>query len=347
MDGVLAGKTVTRVIGGRGAQTSDGAIYTWGYNFWGQLGAGSPVYESRVPVAVDMTGVLAGKTVTHAIGTGDHTAVLTSDGSVHGWGYNVPYYLGNRTDVNAYSPVSTIMPELTSIAFDGIPGTDLSALAGGLASVLTPAHPSGVVDVAVTTGGNDGYPQNTTVVADGFTYGLAPQVVTNPQSVTTESGDPVSFSASASGDEEPAVRWQVSTDGGATWNDIADETGSTLTVVAREDVDGNEYRAVFSNGLGSATTDPARLTLTAVSPSPTPSSSGTSSTPAPGGASSTPSPSGAAADPTTTLSRPVPPGGGLPVTGASGWQASAVAGAVLGALGLLALGWRRRHGDRP
>src|SRR2546421_13054840 len=57
----------------------------------------------------------------------------------------------------------------------------------------------------------------------------------------------VTFSAAASGSPAPTVQWQVSTDGGITFNDIAGATSPTLTFSAGAADDGKEYRARFSN----------------------------------------------------------------------------------------------------
>jgi hypothetical protein len=63
--GVLASKTVVAVAAGYGhslAPCSDGTVAAWGNNGEGELGNNSTT-QSAVPVAVDTTGVLAGKTV--------------------------------------------------------------------------------------------------------------------------------------------------------------------------------------------------------------------------------------------------------------------------------------------
>ena len=49
------------------AAPTGGVAVTWGANGWGQLGDNSTTY-SKVPVVVDRSGVLAGKTVTHVCG---------------------------------------------------------------------------------------------------------------------------------------------------------------------------------------------------------------------------------------------------------------------------------------
>jgi hypothetical protein len=67
------------------------------------------------------------------------------------------------------------------------------------------------------------------------------------------------------------VQWQQSTDGGVTWSDISGATSITysISVVPVSD-SGDEFRAVFTNAGGSATTDPATMT---VSPPPPPTTS--------------------------------------------------------------------------
>ncbi|MGH9044342.1 MAG: G1 family glutamic endopeptidase [Acidimicrobiales bacterium] len=94
----------------------------------------------------------------------------------------------------------------------------------------------------------------------------APAVTQQPSSVTVTAGSPASFSAGASGTPTPRVQWQDSTDGGSRWSSISRATSTTYsfpsTTVAQS---GTEYRAVFRNRSGSATTDAATLTVSAAS----------------------------------------------------------------------------------
>jgi len=60
------------------------------------------------------------------------------------------------------------------------------------------------------------------------------------------------------------VQWQVSTDGGATFSNIAGATSTTLGFVATVGQNGNQYRAVFTNTAGGTTTTAATLTVTTV-----------------------------------------------------------------------------------
>jgi hypothetical protein len=95
-----------------------------------------------------------------------------------------------------------------------------------------------------------------------LTIGGAPQVTTQPSSVTVLAADSASFSAAASGTPTPSVQWQVSTDGGNSWGAIAGATAATYTFTTSGQESGYQYRAVFTNALGSAATSPAALTLT-------------------------------------------------------------------------------------
>jgi len=68
--------------------------YTWGDNSSGQLGDGT--YADRsLPGTVDLTGVLAGKTLTAISTRGSHCLALDSDGKVYAWGNNDHGQLGD------------------------------------------------------------------------------------------------------------------------------------------------------------------------------------------------------------------------------------------------------------
>ena len=90
----------------------------------------------------------------------------------------------------------------------------------------------------------------------------APTITTNPTEETVTAGQTASFTAAASGNPTPTVQWQVSTDGGSTFSNIAGATSTTLTVSNTAAAqNGDEYQAVFSNSVGTATTSPATLTV--------------------------------------------------------------------------------------
>ncbi|MBN9619589.1 MAG: hypothetical protein J0H43_07640, partial [Actinobacteria bacterium] len=86
-------------------------------------------------------------------------------------------------------------------------------------------------------------------------------VSTNPGNQTVLVGGTASFTATATGYPTPTVQWQLSTDGGTTFANIAGATSSPLSFTATAAQNGNEYRAVFTNPGGSATTTAATLTV--------------------------------------------------------------------------------------
>ncbi len=89
-----------------------------------------------------------------------------------------------------------------------------------------------------------------------------PVVTSSPTSQEGPVGSSASFGAAASGYPTPDVQWQISTDGGASFTDIAGETTTayaTSTLTSADD--GNQYRAVFTNSAGTATTTVATLTV--------------------------------------------------------------------------------------
>ncbi|MBN8882038.1 MAG: putative Ig domain-containing protein, partial [Salana multivorans] len=90
---------------------------------------------------------------------------------------------------------------------------------------------------------------------------VAPVVTTQPTARTVVAGESVSFTAAATGDPEPTVRWESSTDG-TTWAPVAGATSATLSLSSTTTAQsGTRYRAVFTNGAGSATSDAATLTV--------------------------------------------------------------------------------------
>jgi putative Ig domain-containing protein/immunoglobulin I-set domain protein len=94
-----------------------------------------------------------------------------------------------------------------------------------------------------------------------LTVNEAPGITTNPATQTVPPATSVTFTAAAAGFPAPTVQWQVSTDGGTTFTDIPGATNTTLTFVAATTDNGNRYRAVFTNTVGSATTTVAKLSV--------------------------------------------------------------------------------------
>jgi hypothetical protein len=95
--GVLAGKTLTQITAGGNlvcALDAAGAAYCWGSNNVGQLGDGTTT-DSSIPVAVDTTGPLAGKTLTQITAGGLFACAGDTAGAAYCWGDNSSGELGD------------------------------------------------------------------------------------------------------------------------------------------------------------------------------------------------------------------------------------------------------------
>ncbi|MBS0659772.1 MAG: hypothetical protein JSR82_16145 [Verrucomicrobia bacterium] len=106
--GALAGKTVVAVAAGENhslALCADGTVAAWGSGQLGQLGNGLP-FDSSTPVAVSVSGALAGKTVVAIAAGRYHSLALCSDGTVAAWGANGSGQLGDNSRINRLSPVA-------------------------------------------------------------------------------------------------------------------------------------------------------------------------------------------------------------------------------------------------
>ena len=105
----MAGKVIVQLAAGNSqsmALASDGTVYTWGWNQYGQLGNGTTT-DSRIPVAVVTTGTpMAGKVVSQIAAGNAHALAMTDDGIVYTWGWNQYGQLGNNSTINSSLPVA-------------------------------------------------------------------------------------------------------------------------------------------------------------------------------------------------------------------------------------------------
>ena len=125
--------------------------------------------------------------------------------------------------------------------------------------------------LGLTTGGADGdghlgFAAATALTPFGqdiFQPNEAPTIGIDPQSQSVVTGGSLTFTASAD-ITTPTIQWQASVDGGGSWINLSGATNATFstgTLAGFEN--GWEVRAIFTNYLGSATTDPAKITVTA------------------------------------------------------------------------------------
>ena len=88
-----------------------------------------------------------------------------------------------------------------------------------------------------------------------------PSIATHPSNQTVKVGRTATFSATGTGSPNPTVQWQVSTNSGSTWDDVAGATSTTYAFTAAQVDDGKWFRAVFSNAIGQAESNPASLVV--------------------------------------------------------------------------------------
>ncbi|AKC82073.1 hypothetical protein IMCC26134_03475 [Verrucomicrobia bacterium IMCC26134] len=140
--GVLAGKTVVSIAAGFQhfvMLCSDGTVAAWGDNQVGQLGDGSTT-QSAVPVLVDQSGVLAGKTIVSLAAGGGHNVVLCSDGTLAAWGANSVGQLGDGSTTQSAVPVlvdqSGELAGQTVVSLDAGFASSVALYLGGNGSLL-------------------------------------------------------------------------------------------------------------------------------------------------------------------------------------------------------------------
>ena len=94
----------------------------------------------------------------------------------------------------------------------------------------------------------------------------APSITNHPSSMTVTAPSTATFSAIATGTPAPALQWQLSTDDGTTFTNIVGATASRYTTPATLLADsGKQFRVVATSTTGTATSNPATLTVIATS----------------------------------------------------------------------------------
>lgn len=130
--GLPAGTTVTAIAAGAGhslALTSEGTVFAWGDNDFGQIGDGTKTQRTS-PVEIPLPGAA---TATMIAGGDDHSLALTSEGDLLAWGYNGGGQIGDGTTTTRTTPVGVHLPA----------DTEISAIEGA----------SGFMSYAITVGG--------------------------------------------------------------------------------------------------------------------------------------------------------------------------------------------------
>ena len=122
--------TTPAMIAGGGeysvALKSDGTVWTWGRNNYGQLGIG--IADSGRTIPVPVAPVFFQNNKIQAIAAGDsHVAALTENGSVYAWGRNTSRQLGNG-EAAEFRSTPVLISELSGIQAIAAGGTHTVAL---------------------------------------------------------------------------------------------------------------------------------------------------------------------------------------------------------------------------
>ncbi len=97
-----------------------------------------------------------------------------------------------------------------------------------------------------------------------LTCNIFPVVTSNPASQTVNVGQSVTLTAAVAAIPTAAVQWQVSTNDGGTYSNISGAIATSYSFAAAANESGDEYRAAFTNSLGTAYSNPATLTVNPV-----------------------------------------------------------------------------------
>ena len=85
---------------GMAIKRSDGSVWTWGYNGYGELGDGDTTARANIVRASDLTGIVA------IAGGQYHSLAVKSDGTVWAWGRNANGQRGNGSTTGSAVPVA-------------------------------------------------------------------------------------------------------------------------------------------------------------------------------------------------------------------------------------------------
>jgi hypothetical protein len=148
--------------------------------------------------------------------------------------------------------------------YNGVQWVDISGASSTTLSFIADLTNNGAEFRAVFTNAAG----STTTAAATLTVtqsGVAPTVTENPNSTTAEVGTEVTLAAGATGTPAPTIQWYQSSSPGS-WTPISGANSTTYDFVAEVSENGYEYRAVFTNSAGTATSASATLTIAPTAP---------------------------------------------------------------------------------
>jgi autotransporter-associated beta strand protein len=194
--------------------------------------------------------------------TGSYNVAL--DGTVPGTGYD-QVIVTSSSGVNlSSSPALNV-----TLGYTPAPGDALTIIKNQGGGSVTGTF-NNLAEGSLVTVGSQSFTISYVGGASGhdivLTTATAPAITTQPMNQTINAGGTTTFTATASGNPTPTVQWQVNTGSGFTnLSDGGVYGGSATTTLsirgATAAMNGYQYDAVFTNSVGSLTTNSANLTV--------------------------------------------------------------------------------------
>jgi YD repeat-containing protein len=111
-----SGETIIQVTAGYFhslAVTTQGRVYAWGWNFYGQLGDGTS-NDRSTPTLINVPSLQSGETIAQVTAGSSHSLAVTTQARVYSWGSNGSGQLGNGTTTSRNTPTLINVPNLQS-----------------------------------------------------------------------------------------------------------------------------------------------------------------------------------------------------------------------------------------
>ncbi len=181
-----------------------------------------------------------------------------------------PAHLIYGTPVAIYTVGTAIPPNVVTHDGGAVTGYSLSpALPVGLvfnavsaAITGTPSAPSALATYTLTATNSGGSATASLSITVNDVPGVAPNLTTQPANLTLTEGQNGQFVVAVMGTPTPTLQWQVSTNGGNSWADIAGATHAVFDVLgATLSQDARQFRAVATNTSGSVPSQAAVMTV--------------------------------------------------------------------------------------
>jgi alpha-tubulin suppressor-like RCC1 family protein len=239
------------------AITANGILYTWGNNANGQLGLGDTSPRNN-PTAV------SGTAWTQVVCGQNFTAALNTSNELYTWGSNAQGQLGINSNVDSNIPVKVGNMTWKNISAGNLHmlgvSTDNQLYSWGNGAQSQIGNALAVNSLVPIKIGENPDDQWESVSAGGnsssaIRRGAIISITSHPTNTESRDGS-ASFSVAATitAGGLLSYQWQVSTDSGTTWSNLAGSTSSTLTLSSlNTSSDGYRYRCAISGTEGAYT----------------------------------------------------------------------------------------------